>query len=236
MTSGLATTEDFRPLSLTDRPKVREQVEFKLEDGSVLVGWRVYDSGLGKSYYWGWTGTKANAAGMTPIKPVAWRQKPKDVALAPIDPIGRREAEVLVHRAVLTDGTMKGDMTSHLKSTWDDSWHQDPEDHAERYASSELLVRFKPEPRDVDNYEEGTVMRWFSALKFVPGIGLNERQSVVALWAYGLSAEYIGGILGLSRRRVEELYRESVDLIWDRALRDAAGVKRLPPRYWNQGA
>jgi hypothetical protein len=242
MTLAAVTEDDFRPISLTDRPKVREQAEFKLLDGSIVMGWRIYDSVLGKSFYWGWTkGAKRSSnhhsrwqvEGMTPIQPVGWRPKPKDVALVPLDPIARREAEVLVHRAILTDGTMKGDMSKSMKSTWDDSLHQDPDDHTERYAASELIARFKPEPRDVDNYEEGTVMRWFSALKTKPQIGLNDRQSLVALWAYGLSAEYIGGILGLSRRRVEELYRESVDLIWDRALHDAGGVKRLPPRYWS---
>lgn len=247
MTDLAIEEEPFRPLSLSDRPPLKTMADFKLEDGRVVTGWRIYDSLVGRSFYWAWTREAPQAskvtsrwdiAGMTPIKPVAWRPKPKDVLKAPHDPIARREAEVLVHRAILTDGTMRQGYSKGVKSTWDDSWHTDPDwqRNVGNQVGVELstLVRFRPTPRDQQNYENGTVLRWFSSLRPANAKrpGFSEEQTIVVLYAHGLSFDWIGGKLTRAPERIKERYVWAIDRIWSRALEDSGGVRRLPRSLW----
>jgi hypothetical protein len=222
-------------------------VDLKLEDGSVVLGWRIYDSLVGKSFYWAW-GRKApppskitsrhDIAGMTPIRPVAWRERPKSVIRSPSEFIPRREAEVLVHRAILTDGTMRQGYVKGVKSTWDDSWHTDPDwqRNVGEQIGIELTsrVRFKPSPRDQQNYENGTVLRWFAALrpKDAKRQGFSEEQLIVVLRAYDFSFYWIGDKLGRPEQFIKERYEWALDRIWSRALVDFLGVRRLPRELW----
>lgn len=238
--------ESFRALTLADRPPVKTMTDFQLEDGSVVVGWRIYDSLLGKSVYWAWTRDAPRSSnhhsrwqleGMTPVKPVAWRPRPKAIVRPPDEFIPRREAEVLVHRAILTDGTMRSGVVKGVKSTWDDSWHTDPdwERNVGDRVGVELqnAVRFVPTPRDQQNYENGTVLRWFAALRPARGKpGMSEEQLIVVLRAYGFAHQWIGDKIERSESFVKDRYDWALDRIWSHALDDSDGVRRLPRELW----
>jgi hypothetical protein len=248
MTEALVDTEEpFRDLTLSDRPPVKTVVDFKLGDGSVVMGWRIYDTVINRSVYWAWTRaapppskvtSRWDIAGMTPIKPVAWRPRPAAVVRPPHDIIARREAEVLVHRAILTDGTMRQGYSKGVRSTWDDSWHTDPD--WQRNVGNQIgmdlttMVKFRPTPRDQQNYDDGTVLRWFANLRPANAKrpGFSEEQTIVVLYAYGLSFELIGGKLKRAPERVKERYSWAIDRIWSKALEDHAGVRRLPRALW----
>lgn len=237
----------FRELSLSDRPPVNVPADFRLADGKVVVGWRVYDSILGKSFYWAWTKdaplptkyeSRFQRDGMTPIKPVAWRARPKVVIRPPDEVMSRREAEVLVHRAILTDGTMRSGFVKGVKSTWDDSWHNDPD--WERNVGDLIgvdlssSVQFRPTPLDQQNYDDGTVLRWFASLRpaNLKRPGFSEEQLIVVLYAYGRSFDWIGGKLGRSEDFIKEHYLWALDRVWGEALKNCAGVRRLPRELW----
>jgi hypothetical protein len=236
----------FRPLSLSDRPPVKTPADFQLADGRVVIGWRILDTLLGRSFYWAWTrdapqATKITSrhdiAGMTPITPVAWRPRPKPIIRAPDEFIPRREAEVLVHRAILTDGTMRSGIVKGVKSTWDDSWHTDPdwERNVGERVGVELAtkVKFRPSPRDQQNYENGTVLRWFAALRPANAeVGFSEEQLIVVLCAYDFSYYWIGDKLGRPEQFIKERYDWALDRIWSAALDDSSGVRRLPRHLW----
>lgn len=237
----------FRTLTISDRPPVKTMSDFQLADGSVVVGWRILDPVVGKSFYWAWTrdaprpttvSSRWDLAGMTPIKPVAWRARPKAVVRAPDDFIPRREAEMLVHRAILTDGTMRSGIVKGVKSTWDDSWHNDPdwERNVGNLIGVELSskVQFRPTPRDQQNYDDGTVLRWFAALRPANATrpGFSEEQLIIVLYAYGRSFDWIGGKLGRPENFIKDRYDWALDRIWSRALVDNDGVRRLPRELW----
>ena len=233
-------------------PPAQKTVWVRAEDGSELLAWRVYDSLLGRSYWWGWTDkapppskyvSRWQRAGLTPIKAVHWKPYTPPRITLPFDPIGRRESEVLVHRVILTDGTMRGLRKGGLESSWDASWHTDEKERG----AGEMIdfehvnkTRFLPTPRDVQNYEDGIVMRWFLTLrsegKTGAHEGLSELQKTVVFRAYGFSFHTIGDKISATESRTKAIYRKAVDQIWDRALDEQRPVRRLRKEEWDGGA
>jgi hypothetical protein len=227
-------------------------VWLRREDGSQVIGWRVYDSMLGKSFFWGWTDDAAkpsrydsrwSRAGVTPIKPVSWRPYTPDRVVVPSDPIARRESEILVHRAILTDGTMRGLRRGGLESSWDDAWHTDEKERG----AGELIdyehvnkVRFQPTPKDVQNYEDGIVLSWYLALRktghWLGHKGLSEAQHLMVWKAYGYALAFAGDRIRVTESYARRLYRSAVDAVWDAALRETRPVRRLRKEDWSKEA
>lgn len=244
------SADDWRAV-VSDPPPARQTVWLRTGDGDVL-GWRIFDSLLGRSYFWAWSDkaklpsrytSALQRAGMMPVKPVAWKPYVRARITIPFEPIARREAEVLVHRVILTDGTMRGLRKGGLESSWDASWHHDEEERG----AGELIdfehvnkVKFQPSPRDVQNYEDGIVMSWFLALRSEGrrgfNEGLNEAQKALVFRAYGFSYHVIGDKIERSQSSAKWLYRKAVDCIWDRALDEQRPVRRLRKEEWNRGA
>lgn len=235
-----------RPAALERPPPENQKCYLRRDDGSEIIGWRIFDRVLGRSRYWAWS-TDARRpslftsawqkAGLLEVFPIAWRPLNKVKVAAPLDPIARREAEIMLHRAILTDGTVrKKTDASAIESSWDDSWHNEETALIDQIGL-EVFARFVPEPFDGDNYLIG--MGWFARLK-KPGDrgkdGLQyNREQRIAIWkAYGYSFEWMGEKrrLNVSRQRVSTIYKGVIDRVWQLALADQAEVRRIPRALW----
>lgn len=223
-------------------PPENQKCYLRRDDGSEIVGWRIWDRVLGRSRYWAWS-TDARRpslftsawqkAGLLEVFPVSWRPLNKVKVAAPLDPIARREAEVMLHRAILTDGTVrKKTDASAIESSWDDSWHNEDMALIDQ-TGLEIFARFVPEPFDGDNYLIG--MGWFAKLK-KPGTGpAYTREQRAVIWrAYGYSFEWMGDKrrLDVSRQRVSTIYQGAIDRVWGLALASQAEVRRIPRTLW----
>jgi hypothetical protein len=238
--------------SVTYPPPAQQTVWLRTEAGEEVLGWAVYDSLLGRRFYWQWTDnarlpskyvSRLQRAGLAPVRAVAWRPYSPARITIPSEPFARREAEVLVHRVILTDGTMRGLRKGGLESSWDAALHHDEKERG----AGEMIdfehvnkVRFMPTPKDVQNYEDGVVMRWFLALraegKRGAQDGLSDLQKTFVFRAYGFSHHVIGDKIDVTERQAKYLYRKAVDLVWDRALDEDRPVRRLRKEEWDRPA
>ena len=224
----------------------------KREDGTQVIGWRVRDSLLGRSFFWCWSDearrptkytSRWQKAGLAPVKPVAWRPYVPERITVPSDPIARREAEILVHRAILTDGTMRGLRRGGLESSWDDSLHHDDKERG----AGELIdyeyvnkTRFIPSPRDVQNYEDGVILSWFLSLRnighWLERKGQSEGQYLMVWRAYGYGIRFASDKTKVTESNGRRLIKASVDAIWDQALCETRPVRRPRKEEWSTDA
>ncbi len=232
-------------------PPAGKTVWLQDESGTEQLGWRVYDSLLGRSFYWAWSEkakrpsryvSRLQRAGLAPVKAVAWRPYAPPRITLPMEPIARREAEVLVHRVILTDGTMRGLRKGGFESSWDSDLHHDEKERgAGEMIDFEHVNRtaFQPTPKDVQNYEDGVVMSWFLALraegKRSTQEHLSDLQKTFVFKAYGFAYHVIGDKIDVTERQAKYLYRKAVDLVWDRALAEERPVRRLRKEDWDRG-
>lgn len=210
-------------------PPAQVTVWLRGADGSEALGLRYFDSQLGRSFYWRFADAKPKAvsklqrAGLVPFRPRAWRPYSTERITLPSEPIARREAEILVHRTILTDGTMQGRRKGRL--TAGDlggctHLHDAIEPRRQRYV---------PTRDDVQNYEDGVVMSWFLALPE------DDMQTAMVLKAHGFSYHVIGDHIDVSDVRAKLIYRKAVDHVWNRALADRRPVRRLKKEEWATG-
>jgi len=232
-------------------PRAPKLVWFKREDGSQVIGWKNYDGIAGRFTFWAWTDdarqptryqSRWQRAGMTPVKPVAWRPYAPERIRIPSDPIARREAELLVLRVILTDGTMRGLRRGGLESSWDDSLHTDEKERG----AGEMIdfehvnkVRFQPTPKDVQNYEDGFVMSWFLGLRskghWLDDKGMSETQHLMVWRAYGYALAFAGDRIRITETNARRLYTQALDHIWEQAQADQRPVRRLKRKDWAGG-
>ncbi len=228
---------------LNPPPPRNSDCEFQLEDGSWKVGWSTYDQFKGWRYFIRSIDAPRPSRGITSrwdiegckeVSPLAWRPHHKPKVTVPADPISRREAEIILKRAVLTDGTLHKSRQSILRSTWDTAMLDGSMALIDQL---DLLIfdRFSPEPFDNDNYLIG--MDWLARInKKAKGFNdLNREQEAVVWRAYDFSFEWIGRIKlkDVSRQRAREIYTTAVDRAWGFALAaDCSQIRRLSRSFW----
>lgn len=247
MTTTLSEWTDIR-----FPPPAQKTVWLQDGNGEEVLGWGVYDGIVGRRVYWAWSDkaprpshytSSLQRAGLMPVKAVAWRPYLAARIAIPMEPIARREAEVLVHRVILTDGTMRGLRKGGFESSWDSELHHDEKERG----VGEMIdfehvnrTRFMPTPRDVQNYEDGVVMSWFLGLrpegKRSSQEHLSDLQKTFVFKAYGFAYHVIGDKIDVTERQAKYLYKKAVDLVWDRALVEERPVRRLRPEDWKRGS
>lgn len=228
-------------MPLNPPPPRNEQVYLQKRDGSWVIGWANYCSLRGWRY---WTRSldaprpskvtsRYDLIGTVEILPVAWKPYLKPVIAVPTDPLSRREVEVILKRAVLTDGTLRKSGRDRLRSSWDSGLHNDGLSLIDQ-VNLEIFEKFTPEPFDNDNYLVG--MDWLARInKKSKGFGdLNREQNAVIFRAYDFGFEWIGKeILGdVSRQRAYTVYHSAIDRVVSVALTGKAKVRRLSRDLW----
>jgi hypothetical protein len=221
------------------------------DDGSEVLGWRVYDSMIGKSSYWthdesvrptDGIKSRLQELGVFPVNPTSWRLPA--VIDSSKDPISRNEAECLVLRAIRTDSALPG-VRRGIKSILADMFGEQSQNAGDYVGHSfEANFRFVPSPRDHQNYL--VAMAWFSKLgdgaKFATrkrSTGLAKHsipQKVVAMRAAGLSFGSIQERMKFnSKKRSHDVYEKSIDRVWALAQEDQGSISRLPRAYYQEG-
>lgn len=227
-------------------PPRDDTVRFKLEDGSWVQGWANYDQNRGWRYFTRSLDAPRPSRGITSrwdiegvleIYPVRWEWYFPPQVTIPNSPIARREAEVMLKRAILTDGTLLRSGQGLLRSSWDATLHNDGLALIDQ-VNLEIFERFIPEAFDNDNYLIG--MDWLARInKKAKGFwDLNQEQWVVIFRAYGFSFRSIGSrreVGDVSDSRARQVYKQAIDRVWGFALElgPEAGVRRLPRSLWN---
>lgn len=213
------------------------------EDGTEAIGWRVRDALLGRSRYWTWATegrrptrmTSAwQKAGLEEVFPVAWRPYYASRMEVPHEPLALREVDVMLKRAILTDGTLLRSGQALLKSSWDSDMHNDETPLIDQ-VNLEIFERFIPEHFDEDNYLVG--MDWLARINKMKSFDDLSREQNCVIWrAYDYSFAWIGEeILGdVSRQRAQVIYRAAIDKTWRFALADEAKVRRIPRSLWQK--
>lgn len=225
-------------------PPRNDTVEFQKADGSWCLGWATYDGVRGWRYFTrsadapppsGGITSRFDIVGTHEFYPVAWRpyQKPKiDV---PVAPLSQREVEVILKRAILTDGTLRATGQDKLRTSWED-WSVNAELALVDQINLDIFERFIPEPFDRDNYLIG--MDWLARInKKAKGfLDLNREQNAVVWRAYDFPFEWIGTEIlgGVSRQRARDVYRSAIERAWALAVAAPEPVWRLPRHVWDK--
>ncbi len=232
-----------RRILLNPPPPRNEQVQFQRSDGSWCNGWATYDALYGWRYFTrsidaplpSKVTSRWDIEGVLEIFPLAWRPYVRDRVTVPASPVSRRETEIILRRAVLTDGTLRRSGLDRLHSMWDKIDSRSTLAYVDQ-VGLEIFTRFVPEPFDRDNYLVG--MDWLARInKKAKGFGdLNQEQNAVVWRAYDYSFEWIGEeILGnVSRQRAQTVYRSAVDRAWTMAAANQAEIRRLPRPLWEK--
>jgi hypothetical protein len=234
-------------------PGKHKPLVLTLKDGSELIGWRVFDAHTQLYRYWVWSHeakkpskytSTFQKAGMREVHPVSHRVHQQAIVRPPIDPISKRESEVILRRGVLTDGFRdKSDAQKlgELKSSWDSDSHNDAEEWNEAYGRHQIFARWRPEAFDLDNYL--IAMSWFVKLGDGKRKSVYSRYSdaqVVVRWrSLDFSFAWIGEhrLRHVSGEWVRTLYNEAVDKVWGWAIdhhraNPASPIRRLHRSLW----
>jgi hypothetical protein len=218
-------------IALRSMPPNKEVAELRLPDGTEILGWRVYDSVLGRSRYWRWSEEAPPPSdqsawarnGVQEVIPVDWRPYVRPKVGVDQDAIARREAETILMRTIRADGfkrnAARGDVQGFKSSLdVDAAWSEE----YSRYAANE---KWRPEGFDWDNYL--IAMRWYVELT-------ADEKKVVRWRCVGRSFWWIGDMLrGVSGERARKIYNSAIDKIWSFAARDQAAIRRLSPALWD---
>lgn len=228
----------FTTITPRNMPPNGKVAELRLPDGTQILGWRVYDSVIGRSRYWRWADKDAppvngeansawRKAGVDEVFPVEWRVYEPPKVLADIDAVARREAETILMRTLRADGfkrnATRGDVQG-FRSSWASDLHIDDEWN-EAYGRYAAKAKWRPEGFDWDNYL--TAMRWY--------LDLDDDEKKVVRWrCVGRSYWWIGDRLrGISGERARKIYNGAIDKAWGFAARDQATIRRLDRALWD---
>lgn len=225
-------------------PPLHTQCRLVRDDGSEVLGWRIYDGVLGRSRYWSW-GDEAKRpsrftsawqrAGVFEVHPVSWRPYDAPVMDMPEEPLALREVDVMARRAVLTDGTMLRSGQSLIFGSWDAIQTNNTMALIDQ-KDIEIFERFTPERFDLDNWL--TAMDWLARINNKSqGFGdWNREQNTIIFRAYDYSFNWIGEeVLGdVSKQRAQTVYRSAIDKVWRVALASKTQVRRLPRHLWQR--
>lgn len=226
------TARAWQIIEFDGLPPAGKVAELQLPDGSEILGWRVFDSVLGRHRYWRWTeGSSEPArsaferAGVQEVHPVKWRPyEPPTFEMA--DPqVSRREAEVILIRALKADGFRR--VVGEFKGVKTTRWPDAPPEWNEAYGRYAAKTKWRPEGFDWDNYL--IAMQWY--------LDLNPIEQTVLRWyVVGKPFWFIGERLGRKRvsgEQARKYYHRAIERAWSYALRDQARLRRLSRALWD---
>ena len=222
---------DWQPI--TERPPLKKPIEMRNAEGTEVTGYAVYDGIVGRRGYWYWdkeaTPSKVTSryqiGGPKKFEPVAWRLHLPPRFQAITEAIGRREVEVWLERAILTEGTYRRPGHGAIRLSPLNQMTGDDRALIDRVSDENqgILETFVPYAWDHDNHS--TVAMWLTKLP---------RDERVAVWlrAYKFSWDVIGDRLGRTRQTARAAYCRGVERAWSLAHRDAKHLRRLPREFW----